>query len=106
MKYTSALVATVQESYDRARAILRSHSTEHKALANALLQYETLDKDDIKAIIEGKPASKQSWWPPAHGENGGMEHHDECVLGCQAGQQCLWEIHACVLLWQHIMGRT
>lgn len=44
----------LQESYDRARNVLRSHQTEHKALANALLEYETLNKDDITAIIESK----------------------------------------------------
>ena len=43
-----------QESYDRAKAILKNHSTEHKALANALLLHETLDKDQIKAVIESK----------------------------------------------------
>ncbi|KAK7495704.1 hypothetical protein BaRGS_00013151, partial [Batillaria attramentaria] len=49
----------LQESYERARTILRSHTAEHKNLANALLKYETLDKDDITAIIEGKPLNKQ-----------------------------------------------
>lgn len=47
------------ESYDRAKSILKAHTTEHKNLANALLKYETLDKDDITAIIEGKPLKKQ-----------------------------------------------
>ncbi|KAF2885394.1 hypothetical protein ILUMI_20792 [Ignelater luminosus] len=43
------------ESYDRARSILKAHAKEHKALAEALLKYETLDAEDIKAIMSDKP---------------------------------------------------
>ncbi|KAL8572122.1 hypothetical protein ACOMHN_052919 [Nucella lapillus] len=50
----------LQESYERARTILRNHTTEHKALASALLKYETLDKEDITAIVEGRTLSRQS----------------------------------------------
>lgn len=42
----------LNDSYERAKAILRKHSREHKALAEALLKYETLDADDIKAIMK------------------------------------------------------
>lgn len=48
----------LQESYERARQIVKNHSTEHKALAQALMKYETLDSDDIKAIVDGKVPSK------------------------------------------------
>ncbi|XP_030385825.1 ATP-dependent zinc metalloprotease YME1 homolog isoform X4 [Scaptodrosophila lebanonensis] len=41
----------LSESYDRAKTILKKHTKEHKALAEALLKYETLDADDIKAIL-------------------------------------------------------
>lgn len=41
------------ESYDRAKSILKTHAKEHKALAEALLKYETLDADDIKSILSG-----------------------------------------------------
>ncbi|CAD0206711.1 unnamed protein product [Chrysodeixis includens] len=44
----------LSDSYDRAKAILRTHAKEHKALAEALLKYETLDADDIKAIMNGE----------------------------------------------------
>ena len=40
-----------QDSYERATVILRSHSDEHHALAEALMQYETLDAKDVKSII-------------------------------------------------------
>ncbi|XP_075166069.1 ATP-dependent zinc metalloprotease YME1L isoform X2 [Haematobia irritans] len=42
----------LNESYERAKAILRKHAKEHKALAEALLKYETLDAEDIKAIMK------------------------------------------------------
>lgn len=45
----------LSESYDRAKHILKSHAKEHKALAEALLKYETLDAEDIKAIMNDKP---------------------------------------------------
>ncbi|XP_075224249.1 ATP-dependent zinc metalloprotease YME1L isoform X2 [Lycorma delicatula] len=44
----------MQESYERAKAILKTHQKEHKMLAEALLKYETLDAEDIKAIMAGK----------------------------------------------------
>lgn len=43
----------LNESYIRAKNILKTHAKEHKALAEALLKYETLDAEDIKAILGG-----------------------------------------------------
>lgn len=43
-----------QDSYDRAKNILNVHHKEHKLLAEALLKYETLDADDIKALLNKK----------------------------------------------------
>ncbi|VVC97324.1 unnamed protein product [Leptidea sinapis] len=56
--YTNELVDAeikklLSESYERAKAILRAHAKEHRALSDALLQYETLDAEDIKAIVNG-----------------------------------------------------
>jgi len=45
----------MQESYERARVILKAHQSEHKQLAQALLKYETLDVEDVRAVIDGKP---------------------------------------------------
>lgn len=42
------------DSYERAKSILKTHAKEHKALAEALLKYETLDAEDIKAIMSGE----------------------------------------------------
>ncbi|XP_017024635.1 ATP-dependent zinc metalloprotease YME1L isoform X2 [Drosophila kikkawai] len=41
----------LSDSYERAKAILRKHTKGHKALAEALLKYETLDAEDVKAIL-------------------------------------------------------
>ncbi|XP_045529218.1 ATP-dependent zinc metalloprotease YME1L isoform X2 [Pieris brassicae] len=50
----SEIKKILSESYERAKAILRAHAKEHKALSEALLKYETLDADDIKAIMNGE----------------------------------------------------
>ncbi|XP_044075372.1 ATP-dependent zinc metalloprotease YME1L1b isoform X2 [Siniperca chuatsi] len=44
----------LKESYERAKALLKSHAKEHKNLADALLMYETLDAKDIQLVLEGK----------------------------------------------------
>ena len=41
------------EAYKNATNILKAHRRELDLLADALLKYETLDADDVKAIIEG-----------------------------------------------------
>merc|ERR1712203_365835 len=45
----------LNESYKNATGILKGHRRELDLLADALLKYETLDSDDIKAIIDGNP---------------------------------------------------
>ncbi|XP_052803413.1 ATP-dependent zinc metalloprotease YME1L-like isoform X2 [Mya arenaria] len=49
----------LDEAYERAMNILKSHQTELKRLAEALMKYETLDADEIKAIIEGKSITRR-----------------------------------------------
>lgn len=41
----------LHDSYERAKTILKNHAKEHKQLAEALLKYETLEADDVKAIL-------------------------------------------------------
>ncbi|XP_058452376.1 ATP-dependent zinc metalloprotease YME1L isoform X2 [Malaya genurostris] len=50
----SEIKKILSESYERAKTILKQHAKEHKALAEALLKYETLDAEDIKAILGGE----------------------------------------------------
>lgn len=49
----------MNDSYERAKTILQTHAKEHKALAEALLKYETLDADDIKTILSGDKKSSK-----------------------------------------------
>lgn len=51
----SEIKKIMSDSYERAKQILKMHAKEHKALAEALMKYETLDADDIKAIMADKP---------------------------------------------------
>ncbi|XP_019868563.1 ATP-dependent zinc metalloprotease YME1L [Aethina tumida] len=56
----SEIKRLLTESYDRAKHILKQHAKEHKALAEALMKYETLDAEDIKAIMTDKAATEKS----------------------------------------------
>jgi len=56
----SEIKRILTESYERAKNILKTHQREHKMLAEALLKYETLDAEDIKAIMSGKEAPEKS----------------------------------------------
>jgi len=44
-----------QESYQTAKGVILSHKKEFERLADLLFKYETLDEEDIKCAIEGKP---------------------------------------------------
>ncbi|XP_072234648.1 ATP-dependent zinc metalloprotease YME1L1-like isoform X2 [Leuresthes tenuis] len=47
--------ALLQDSYNRAKNLLKTYSKEHEKLADALLRYETLDAKEIQLVLEGKP---------------------------------------------------
>ena len=57
----------MNESYKRASTLLKNHQKEWKALAEALITYETLDSDEVKAIIDGKSLPKKQ--KPINGES-------------------------------------
>ncbi|XP_056327143.1 ATP-dependent zinc metalloprotease YME1L1b [Danio aesculapii] len=44
----------LRDSYERAKALLKSRAKEHRNLAEALLRYETLDAKEIQLVLEGK----------------------------------------------------
>jgi len=48
----------IKESYERAVAILRTHRKEHQALSDALLTHETLNADEIAAVMQGRLLDK------------------------------------------------
>ncbi|XP_787399.3 ATP-dependent zinc metalloprotease YME1L1 [Strongylocentrotus purpuratus] len=49
----------LKDSYERARTILKTRSKEHNLLAEALLQYETLNAVDISKVIKGQMLDKR-----------------------------------------------
>ena len=50
----------LQESYERAKAILKKHEVEHKRLAKALMCYETLTKEEITDVVNNKPLKRNN----------------------------------------------
>src|SRR5688572_11819637 len=44
----------VEDGYDRAKTVLNEHRDELETLAKALLEYETLSGDEIKAVLKGE----------------------------------------------------
>ena len=45
----------LDDSYKRAHTLLKTHRKELDALAEALINYETLDAEEVKAVLEGRP---------------------------------------------------
>ena len=60
----------VDEAEDTARRILRDHLDELHALADALLEYETLTGDEIKAVLRGEDIHRDEA-PTAPADGGG-----------------------------------
>ncbi|KAI0007524.1 peptidase family M41-domain-containing protein [Xylariaceae sp. FL0662B] len=46
---------TLNEAYERARKLLTDHRKELDLLAKALVQYETLSKEEVEKVIRGEP---------------------------------------------------
>ena len=53
------------EAHTQATDILKKYDNELEALAQALIEYETLSGDEIKDVIEGKPISRAEYAPVA-----------------------------------------
>lgn len=54
ISFNHFLSSSIQDSYERAKNILKTYSKEHKKLADALLTHETLDAKEIQRVLEGK----------------------------------------------------
>ena len=46
--------AIIDEAYNRSRSILTEYGHELELLAQALLEYETLTGEEIKAVVKGE----------------------------------------------------
>ena len=52
----------IDECYEKARSILEEHRGKMDMMADALMQYETIDSGQIDAIMEGKKPNPPSDW--------------------------------------------
>jgi cell division protease FtsH len=70
-KIDVAVRGVIDAAYNRARQILTDDIEKLHAMSAALLQYETIDKDQIAAIMEGRePGPPKDWHP--RDNNAGM----------------------------------
>ncbi len=66
----------IDRNYDRAERILKEHMDELHSMAEALVKYETIDRKQIDAIMEGRtPPPPKDWedTPPTEGKGAGEE---------------------------------
>jgi cell division protease FtsH len=70
-KIDSEIRRLIDEAYDAARTILTKHNQEWIAVAEGLLEYETLSGDEIKALIAGKKPARDLGddTPPSRGSS-------------------------------------
>jgi len=52
----------IDRNYKRAKEILRKHKKELKIMAEALMKFETIDRDQIKDIMEGRSPKPPDGW--------------------------------------------
>ena len=52
----------IDECYEKARSILEEHRSKMDMMADALMQYETIDSEQIDAIMDGKKPNPPSDW--------------------------------------------
>ena len=64
-KIDSEVKRIVQTAYDEAKRIITDNHATFVSLAEALLEYETLTGEEIKAILEGKPPRRDDDEPVA-----------------------------------------
>ncbi len=63
--------SVIDRAYERAREILTRESSKLEAMAQALLQYETIDREMIAAIMEGREPDPPKDWQNDSGSRGG-----------------------------------
>jgi cell division protease FtsH len=64
----------IDEQYKLARNLIEEHSAQMHAMAKALLEWETIDKEQIDDIMEGRdPRPPKDWTPrtPSGGDSSG-----------------------------------
>jgi cell division protease FtsH len=56
----------IDDQYARARKLIEDHQDKMHAMANALLEWETIDAEQIDDIMEGKPPRPPKDWTPTN----------------------------------------
>jgi cell division protease FtsH len=67
-KIDAAVRGVIDNAYNRAHQILTDNMEKLHAMARALLQYETIDREQIAAIMDGRePGPPRDWRTPPSG---------------------------------------
>jgi len=61
----------IDEQYAQARRLIEEHSSHMHAMAKALLEWETIDSDQLDDIMAGKPPRPPKDWTPRNPSVGG-----------------------------------
>jgi cell division protease FtsH len=82
---------TIDNCYQKAQEILEKNRDKLESLAQTLLEKETLDAAEIKALVEGKPLPVKKESPPEgsddQADQSGANQTDEAVVDASAEEQ-------------------
>ncbi|WP_373019873.1 ATP-dependent zinc metalloprotease FtsH [Thiomicrorhabdus sp.] len=67
--------AIIDRNYQRAQQILKDNADKLEVMTEALMHYETIDSEQIKNIMEGRPAGEPKGW--TSGDDGSDNTSDE-----------------------------
>ena len=82
--------SVIESNYQRAKQILETTWTKLHAMAEALIKYETIDEEQLKDIMAGKPPQPPAGWddslptnrqPPAPAEPARPARSDRSPAG-------------------------
>ncbi len=73
----------LKESYNRAKNILTEHSKEHKALAEALYEHETLTAGEVQTVINGGTIERTFAQPPLLQKDGWKKRSRPAIIEIQ-----------------------
>ena len=70
-KVDSVIRRIIDEQYGVARKLIEDHKDKMHAMAQALLEWETIDAEQIDDIMSGKPPRPpKDWTPPSNKPSG------------------------------------
>jgi len=86
-KIDEVVRGVIDRAYNRARDILQTHADKLENMAQALLQYETIDRDQIASIMAGRePGPPKDWRDPKPRSGGTGGSRGESPIGGPATQ--------------------